>query len=111
MAKQEETGIKLTLSPSVGAGTYSNLAIISHTPTEFVVDFAQLMPGNQSADATVQQRIILAPVHAKRLMAALSDNIRKYEENYGVIDMMTGNPDAKRNGTLPFPELDPHGKA
>ncbi len=112
MAKQENPGIKINVSPSVGTGTYSNLAIISHTPTEFVVDFAQLMPSNQQGEATVQQRIILAPVHAKRLLAALTDNVRKYEENYGTIDIMQGAMvNSGRNGTLPFPELDPHGNA
>jgi hypothetical protein len=64
-------------------GTYANLALISHTPAEFVLDFARLLPG--SPKTRVQSRIIMAPQNAKRLLSALRDNIQKYEDRHGPI--------------------------
>ena len=63
--------------------TYSNLAIITHSESEFILDFAQMMPGLPKP--TVKGRIILAPEHAKRLLNALTDNINKYEAQFGAI--------------------------
>lgn len=76
--------IDIELSEEVADGTYSNLAIISHSNSEFIVDFIRMMPGTPKAK--VKQRIILSPQHAKRLMFALGDNITKYEENFGEIE-------------------------
>ena len=64
---------------------YSNLAIISHSHSEFVVDFASLLPG--SAKAEIVSRVIMVPEHAKRLFMALQDNIIKYESQYGTIEI------------------------
>jgi hypothetical protein len=75
--------INIELPSEIAHGVYSNLAIISHSPTEFVLDFIQVLPG--SPKAQVRSRVILAPEHAKRLMSALSDNIEKYEQNHGSI--------------------------
>lgn len=72
------------MNPEVAIGVYSNLAIISHSPTEFTVDFAQMLPGTPNAN--VRSRVIMNPVHAKRLLSALADNIQKYEKNYGPIN-------------------------
>ncbi|MFN5183677.1 MAG: DUF3467 domain-containing protein, partial [Bacteroidota bacterium] len=67
----------------VAEGIYSNLAIITHSPAEFVVDFIKMMPGVPKAK--VKSRIVLTPQHAKRLMKALADNISKYEQMHGKI--------------------------
>ena len=75
--------LKLDMSTDVANGTYSNLAIISHSPSEIILDFAQMLPG--TPNATVRSRVIMSPIHAKRLLAALNDNIQKYEHNFGTI--------------------------
>lgn len=64
-------------------GVYSNLAIINHSPSEFVLDFIQMMPGLKQAK--VKSRVILTPQHAKRLMKALIDNVKKFEDQNGTI--------------------------
>lgn len=82
--KEKQPNLNLTISPEVAAGTYSNLVVISHNPTEIVLDFAQMLPGVEGA--VVRQRIILNPIHAKRTLAALSDNLKKYEQQFGTIE-------------------------
>ena len=74
--KDSKGKINIELDEKVADGTYSNLAIINHSPSEFVVDFIQMMPG--VAKAKVRSRVILTPQHAKRLMKALSDNVNKF---------------------------------
>lgn len=69
-------------------GTYSNLAVITHSSSEFVIDFVRIMPGIPKAK--VKSRIILTPEHAKRLMMALQDNISKYEGHHGPIKVSEG---------------------
>lgn len=64
-------------------GTYSNLAIITHSNAEFIIDFINVMPG--SPKAKVKSRIVLTPQHAKRLMKALADNVKKFEQVNGTI--------------------------
>ena len=76
--------LNIELTEDVADGIYSNLAMITHSPSEFVVDFIQVMPGTPKA--RVKSRIILAPQHAKRLVNALRENIAKYEALHGVID-------------------------
>lgn len=83
MEKQDNHQLNIELSEEVAQGIYSNLAIISHSSSEFVLDFIRLMPGTPKAK--VKSRIILTPEHAKRLMHALQDNIAKYEQQMGVI--------------------------
>ena len=78
-----EKKINIELGEDVSEGIYSNLAIITHSHTEFVLDFARLMPGVPKA--RVKSRIIMTPQHAKRLMKALKDNIAKFESNHGPI--------------------------
>ena len=84
MANKEQQNLKISVSPEVAQGIYSNLAIISHGPTEMILDFAQMLPGIEGA--TVRQRVVMSPFHAKRLLAALTDNIRKYEQQFGTIE-------------------------
>ena len=81
--KKQQEGLNIELSEEVAEGTYSNIAIINHSPSEFIVDFIQMMPGVPKA--TVKSRIILTPQHAKRLMKALNDNISKFEAQHGEI--------------------------
>ena len=81
--KKQQEGLNIKLSEEVAEGTYSNIAIINHSPSEFVVDFIQMMPGVPKAK--VKSRIILTPQHAKRLMKALNDNISKFEAQHGEI--------------------------
>lgn len=86
-----EQQINVEISDDIAAGVYSNLAIINHSPSEFVVDFLQIMPGMPKAK--VKSRIILTPQHAKRLLMALGDNISKYETAFGKInEMEPGGP-------------------
>jgi len=89
--------LKLDMSSDVANGTYSNLAIISHSPSEIILDFAQMLPG--TPNATVRSRIIMNPIHAKRLLAALNDNIQKYEHNFGTI---TDPQSAINADTVPY---------
>jgi len=88
--------INIELPEDIAQGTYSNLAIITHSNSEFVVDFVRLMPG--IAKATVKSRIILTPEHAKRLLIALQDNIAKFEIAHGKIKQSEG-PDG---GAIPM---------
>ena len=82
--KQQTQNLNLDITPEVAQGIYSNLAVISHTPAEMVLDFAQMLPGTKSA--TVRSRVIMNPIHAKRLLMALNDNINKYESQFGTIE-------------------------
>ena len=79
----KQVGIDLELDEVTAEGHYSNLAIISHSASEFVVDFAAMLPGVPKAK--VKSRIILTPEHAKRLLLSLQDNITRYESNMGQI--------------------------
>ena len=77
--------IDIELNETVAEGSYSNLVIISHSTSEFVLDFAALMPGVPKAK--VKSRIILAPEHAKRLLLSLQENITRYESALGRINI------------------------
>lgn len=79
----DPNNINIELNEMIAAGVYANLALINHSPSEFVVDFIQLMPGVQQAK--VRSRVILAPLHAKRVLAALQQNITNYEQQFGEI--------------------------
>ena len=83
--KQNPNQLNIELKEEVAQGTYSNLAIITHSTSEFVVDFVRVMPGIPKA--SVKSRIVLTPEHAKRLMLALQDNIRKFESQHGTINL------------------------
>ncbi len=92
--------IQIELKEEIGEGIYSNMAVISHANTEFVLDFITIMPGMPKAQ--VKSRIILTPEHAKRLMFALEENIQKFEAANGkiktidnVIPLNFGGPTAQ----------------
>ena len=78
--KQE---IKIEIDEQTSNGTYSNLALIAHSETEFIIDFIFAQP--QNAKAKVRSRIITSPLHAKKFLQALKDNIAKYEMKFGPI--------------------------
>lgn len=83
--------IQLDLKPEIARGTYSNLAIITHSHSEFIIDFATMLPGQPKPE--VSNRIIMTPEHTKRLLNALMDNITKYESQFGFIDLGMPLPD------------------
>ncbi len=102
---EEKQQLDIELNHEVAQGTYANLAIISHSTSEFIVDFVRIMPGVPKAE--VKSRIILTPEHAKRLMLALQDNIRKFEQSNGTIRMPEGGPAGQM-----FPiDIEPKGQA
>ena len=83
MENNNKNQINIELTDDVAEGIYSNLAVIAHSSTEFIVDFIKLMPA--SPKAKVKSRIILTPQNAKRLYKALAENINKYESTFGSI--------------------------
>ncbi len=88
--------LSIELPEQLAEGLYSNLAVITHSPTEFVVDFIQVVPNVPKAK--VKSRILLGPQHAKRLLRALADNVQKYETQFGTIT----EPEAMKTG---FPKM------
>ena len=81
--KPGKNQLDIELNDEVAQGTYSNLAVITHSSAEFVLDFVRIMPGVPKAQ--VKSRIIITPEHAKRLLRAIDDNINKYEAVHGEI--------------------------
>ena len=92
MAEQKE--INIELSEEIAEGTYANLSIISHSDAEFVLDFIRLVPNMPKAK--VKSRIIMSPQQTKRLLQALSENVKRYEASHGIIQ------DSQPQG-MPFP--------
>ena len=84
--ENQQQQINIEISEEVAEGTYANLAIITHSHAEFVIDFVNVMPGTPKSK--VKNRIILTPFHAKRFMKAMIDNIKKFEAANGTIQDM-----------------------
>ncbi len=100
MEQPKKNEIKIELTPEVAGGHYSNLAVLSHTPGEFFIDFISMAPN--MPQAKVQSRIIMTPENAKNLFFALRDNLQKYEQTFGEIQRKT--PIAGNNGNdIPNP--------
>lgn len=95
MAEQKE--LKINIAPDKQQGVFANLALIAHTPTEFVMDFAQLMPGVPQAN--VVARVVVTPDQAKKILGALQNNIGQYEQKFGTIQPVSGAP---KGSTLPL---------
>src|SRR6056297_194218 len=94
--KQHKGQINIDLKEDVAQGVYSNLAVITHSSAEFVLDFVRVMPGVPKAE--VKSRIILTPEHAKRFFNALKDNLEKFEKMHGPIkDSDGGGPSMPMN--------------
>lgn len=83
LKKKNPSKLNLEVKEDVASGVYSNLVVINHSPTEFIVDFVTMMPG--FVKAKVSSRIILNPKHAKKLLHALEQNINSFEKQNGVI--------------------------
>lgn len=81
MENKNDNQVNIELTDEIAEGIYTNLAIITHSPSEFIADFVQMMPGVPKGK--VRSRVIMTPQSAKRLMNALADNIKKYEQNFG----------------------------
>ncbi len=89
----KDNQFQIELKEDIAEGTYSNLAIIAHSTSEFVIDFVRMMPG--VTKAKVKSRIVMTPEHAKRLALALQDNLIKYENQFGEIRL------PERGGYIP----------
>ena len=94
--KGQQGQLQLELPQYVAQGEYANFAIISHSSSDFVIDFARVMPGMPKAP--VRSRVILAPEHAKRLLGALQENIMRYEHEFGPIKI----PNKESRTIAPF---------
>ena len=81
--KKEKKQVSIELPEELAQGLYSNLAVVNHSQTEFVVDFISMMPGMPKAK--VKSRVVLTPQHTKLLLRVLVDNVKKYESQFGVI--------------------------
>ena len=88
--------LQVDLTQDVAQGEYANFAIITHSSSDFVLDFARILPGLPKA--TVKSRVVLAPEHAKRLLMALQDNIVRYEKTFGPIRI----PQQEKGTIAPF---------
>ena len=84
MENKDENQVNIELSEDVALGVYSNFSIITHSPSEVVCDFIQMMPGMPKGK--VRTRVLMTPQNTKRFMKALIENVQKYEQNFGVID-------------------------
>ncbi len=96
--KQQE--LKIELTPEVANGHYANLAVISHGPNEFFLDFIAVAPN--MPQAKVQSRIIMTPENAKTLLSALSENVQRYEATFGTIERKLPK-NAPQQGGIPNP--------
>ena len=93
---KEQQGLQLELPQDVAQGEYANFAIITHSSSDFIIDFARVLPGVPKAQ--VKSRVILAPEHAKRLLTALQENIMRYENEFGPIRI----PNQQTDPVIPF---------
>ena len=94
---KQQGQLQIELPQDVAQGKYANLAIISHSSSDFFIDFARVLPGIPKAQ--VKSRVILAPEHAKRLLGALQENIMRYEREFGPIQI----PKQAPRTIAPFP--------
>ena len=95
--KPNAPSLQIELSEDVAEGVYTNLVMIAHNPEEFVLDFIRVLPGVPKA--RVKSRVVVTPGHAKRLLAALADNLARYEAQYGEI----GEPHPGPQGVFTIP--------
>ena len=94
--ENKQQGLQLELPQDVAQGEYANFAIITHSSSDFIIDFARVLPGVPKAQ--VKSRVILAPEHAKRLLGALQENILRYEREFGPIKI----PNKQERTIAPF---------
>ena len=96
MADNQNNQLQIELPQDVAQGEYANFAIITHSSSDFIIDFARVLPGVPKAQ--VKSRVILAPEHAKRLLGALQENIFRYEREFGPIKI----PNQEARTAAPF---------
>ena len=94
---KQQGQLQIELPQDIAQGEYANFAIITHSSSDFIIDFARVLPGVPKAQ--VKSRVILAPEHAKRLLGALQENIIRYEREYGPIKI----PNQEPRTIAPFP--------
>ncbi len=88
--QKQQNQLQLQIDPKVAEGNYANLAMITHSSSDFILDFAAMFPGLPGP--VVRDRVVMAPEHAKRLLAALQENIIKYERTFGEIKIQIQQP-------------------
>ena len=98
--KKPQNQLNIELPEDIAEGVYSNLAIIAHSNSEFVVDFVRIVPN--APKAKVKSRVVLTPEHAKRLLNALAENIKKYENQFGTISSRGGNDNGPQFPPMSF---------
>ena len=98
---QQPQGLQIELKPEIGVGVYANLALITHSSSDFILDFTCMLPGMQQPQ--VRSRVVMAPEHAKRLLFALQDNIQKYEKAFGPINLPGAEAPAEEGGRTATP--------
>lgn len=103
MEKSGQKQLQIELKEEIAQGVFSNLAMITHSSSEFVIDFISILPG--MVRLRLSQGVIMSPEHAKRLLLALQDNVAKYENSFGTIEMKG------QRGTYMPPISDFHGEA
>ena len=91
----DPTALNIELTEAIAEGEYANLALIAHSPSAFVVDFIRLLPNVPKAK--VKSRIILTPEHAKRLLSALEENVQRFEQSFGPIQLHQEAPSYPMN--------------
>lgn len=94
--EENKNQLNIELNEETAEGVYSNLAVISHSNAEFILDFIRIMPGVPKAK--VKSRVVMSPIHAKRLMLALQDNVNRFEQQFGKIKLEENDATAH-----PFP--------
>lgn len=99
MDMKPQARINLEIDDKEAEGIYSNLALIAHSPNEFIFDFARIMPGAKRT--RVQARIIMTPAHAKMLRKTLEENLKKFETQFGEIKVH-GGPEGLQKGNIGF---------
>lgn len=90
MDESKNNQFQMEIKPDIAAGLYTNLAVITHSHSDFILDFVRMFPGMPKAE--VASRVIMSPENAKRLLQALSDNIAKYENEFGTISFAEQGP-------------------
>lgn len=94
--EQPNSALSIELPEEIAEGIYSNLVMIAHSPEEFILDFIRVMPGVPKA--RVKSRVVVTPGHAKRLLAALAENIQRYEAQHGEIGDMPAHSQVQFTG-------------
>jgi hypothetical protein len=90
MDDKNNQGLQIDINEQMEDGIYSNMALITHSSAEFILDFLRLLPGKPKPK--VASRVVMSPEHVKRLLLALRDNVAKYEESFGKIDLHENGP-------------------